>query len=412
MKLGISLYPGLSANREGNIRLLREAASLGFSRVFTSLQIPENNQEILRQDAGYLFALAEDLGLEVISDVSPAAQTILNLKELTPQALRHLHITTARFDFGFPAEFIAAFSHEINIQLNASTLRSKQLADLQRANADLSRIDGLHNFYPRPHTGLSSETLQKQNALLHRHNLAAGAFIASQDGRRGPLYAGLPSMESLRDIAPADAASILAAIGCDSLIIGDSYPSYSELHLLSDPETLARLDAQYSRKALPPKQEWQPEDFLPLHIRILTDSSEIRALLSNRFTNRPDPAAECIRTVESRTLTKNLSIPPERNEEKLTIKQPKEATDVFSGPQALHDGSFSTLLPIGTVILDNDTYGRYKGELQILTVVQEYDPRSNVIAQIEKSDLPLLSLVNAETPFRFIESKNNIYKGG
>ena len=165
MKLGISLYPGLDADRAKSLLLLQKAAALGYSRVFSSLHIPESNAASLREDALYLFACAESLGLDVIADISPLTLKILDIPELTPARLKQLHITTARFDYGIGTETIAAFSREMNVQLNASTARSVELHALLKAEADFSRIDGQHNFYPRPHTGLSSETVQRQNAL-------------------------------------------------------------------------------------------------------------------------------------------------------------------------------------------------------------------------------------------------------
>ena len=401
MKLGISIYPGLDTDREKSLLLLQNAAALGYRRVFSSLHIPESDAASLCKNALYLFAFAESLGLEVIADVSPLTLKILDIPELTPANLKSLHITTARFDFGIDPKTIAAFSREMNVQLNASTARSVQLNALLKADADFSRIDGQHNFYPRPHTGLSSETIQRQNALLHRHDIPAGVFAASQTGRRAPLFAGLPTMESLRGIAPSDAAPILTAIGCDSLIIGDSNPSLAELTALADPETLAKADARYSRKALPPKKEWQPDAPLPLHIHVLSDTPISKTLLARSYTNRPDPAADVIRAVESREAAKDLDIQPERNENKLIIEMPKEYAAAFAGPQHLANGKKSSLLPVGTVLLDSNTYGRYKGELQILTVPQPMDPRSNVIAQVTKEDVPLLSLISAEIPFRF-----------
>ena len=401
MKLGISIYPGLDTDREKSLLLLQNAAALGYRRVFSSLHISESNVTVLREEALYLFAFAESLGLEVIADISPLTLKILDIPELTPPRLKKLHITTARFDYGIGPETIADFSREMNVQLNASTLRSVQLNALLKANAVFSRIDGQHNFYPRPHTGLSSETIQRQNALLHRHDISAGVFAASQTGRRGPLYAGLPTMESLRGIAPCDAAPILTAIGCDSLIIGDSNPALTELQALTDPETLAKADARYSRKALPPKKEWQPDAPLPLHIRVLSDAPFVKELLSRTYTNRPDPAADVIRTTESRDVAKELNIAPERNENTLVIEMPKEYAAVFAGPQHLANGKKSSLLPVGTVLLDNNSYGRYKGELQILNAPQPMDPRSNVVAQVTKEDVPLLSLISAEIPFRF-----------
>ena len=401
MKLGISIYQGLDADREKSLLLLQKAADLGYTRVFSSLHIPESNTALLREEALYIFAYAESLGLEVIADVSPLSLKVLGIPELTPACLKRLHITTARFDFGIGPKTIAGFSREMNVQLNASTARSVQLNALLKADADFSRIDGQHNFYPRPHTGLSSETIQRQNALLHRHDISAGVFAASQTGRRGPLYAGLPTMESLRSIAPFDAAPILTAIGCDSLIIGDSNPSLAELQALADPENLAIADARYSRKALPPKKEWQPDAPLPLHIHVLSDTPLIKNLLARSYTNRPDPAADVIRAVESREAAKDFDITPERNENRLIIEMPKEYTAAFAGPQHLANGKKSSLLPVGTVLLDNNTYGRYKGELQVLTASQPMDPRSNVIAQVTKEDVPLLSLISAEIPFRF-----------
>ncbi len=401
MKLGISIYPGLDTDREKSLLLLQNAAALGYRRVFSSLHIPESDAASLCKDALYLFAFAESLGLEVIADVSPLTLKILDIPELTPANLKSLHIATARFDFGIDPKTIAAFSREMNVQLNASTARSVQLNALLKADADFSRIDGQHNFYPRPHTGLSSETIQRQNALLHRHDIPAGVFAASQTGRRAPLFAGLPTMESLRGIAPSDAAPILTAIGCDSLIIGDSNPSLAELTALADPETLAKADARYSRKALPPKKEWQPDAPLPLHIHVLSDTPISKTLLARSYTNRPDPAADVIRAVESREAAKDLDIQPERNENKLIIEMPKEYAAAFAGPQHLANGKKSSLLPVGTVLLDSNTYGRYKGELQVLTAPQPMDPRSNVIAQVTKEDVPLLSLISAEIPFRF-----------
>lgn len=400
MKLGISIYPGLDTSLTENIELLKKAAALGYTRLFTSLQLPECDKNTLQKETSYLLALAENLGFDTIADVSPLTQAYFSLTEITPQVLRKLHISTARFDFGFSSEKIASFSREINIQLNASTIRSRQLVSLLKAGVDFSHIDGQHNYYPRPHTGLSSETIQRQNALLHRHEIDSGAFVASTSGKRGPLFAGLPSMESLRNIAPADAAPILTAIGCDCLIIADNRPDTKELERFADPETLARADARYSRKALPPKKEWETSEPLTLRCRLLSEKNAVKDLLSHPFTNRRDPAADSIRATESRELTKNILIPPEKNEKKLIIETPKDSLGAFLGPQVLSGNRLSDLLPIGTVTLDNDDYGRYKGELQILTTVQPPDPRTNVIAQIIKEDLPLLSLISAEMPFR------------
>lgn len=154
--LGLSLYPGLDNTPGENRRLLHEAAALGFRRVFTSLQIPETRAGDLRREVGRLFGEAAELGFDIIADVSPAACGLLGIAEVTPDWLQKAHLSTVRFDFGSEADRIAAFSRVLSVQLNASTLRQARLDALRRAGAALSHLEGLHNFYPHPHTGLAA----------------------------------------------------------------------------------------------------------------------------------------------------------------------------------------------------------------------------------------------------------------
>ena len=119
MKLGISIYPGLDVDKEKCLMLLQNAAALGYKRVFSSLHIPESNAAALREEALYLYAFAESLGLEVIADVSPFTLKLLDIPELTPSRLKELHITTARFDYGIGPETIAPVRFAVSTILTA-----------------------------------------------------------------------------------------------------------------------------------------------------------------------------------------------------------------------------------------------------------------------------------------------------
>ena len=92
MKLGISIYPGLDADREQSLQFLKNAAALGYKRVFTSLHLPESDAATLRNDAIYLFSFADQLGMEVIADISPLTLKVLDIPELTPDNLKKMHI--------------------------------------------------------------------------------------------------------------------------------------------------------------------------------------------------------------------------------------------------------------------------------------------------------------------------------
>ena len=206
MKTGISLYPGLGRSCVDELALLEEAASMGITRVFTSLHIPESDAEILSMELQEILSVARHHHFDVIADVSPKTQELLNLPSLTPEQLLFRGITTVRFDYGFDVRKIALFSHMMKVQLNASTLRPEGLAALQEAGADFSHIDSLHNFYPRPHTGLGEDYVQKQTHWLQGQGISVGLFIPSQAGRRLPLREGLPTLEEDRH-RPVDLAA-------------------------------------------------------------------------------------------------------------------------------------------------------------------------------------------------------------
>ena len=351
MKLGISLYPGLDADRAKSLLLLQKAAALGYSRVFSSLHIPESNAVSLREDALYLFACAESLGLDVIADISPLTLKILDIPELTPARLKQLHITTARFDYGIGTETIAAFSREMNVQLNASTARSVELHALLKAEADFSRIDGQHNFYPRPHTGLSGAFVKKQNDLLHAFGIPVGAFLPSRAGRRGPLQEGLPTVEGDRELPLELGADRLLLLGTDFIQIGDDRPDAQELAALG----------QFSDALILPLRA---EKITTLHAK----------LMEHVYTTRADMAEEVIRMADSRAQWKACRPIPAWEAEPL---------------------------PQGAVTLDNEQYGRYAGEVEICLRDLPADGRVDLLGRVAPEARFLLPLIGPGQKIQF-----------
>ena len=398
MRTGISVYCGLSRSAAQNLKLLQTAAALGISRVFTSLQIPETDTTSFQQELEQLLAAAQTLHLDVCADISPAVQTILGLQTLTPAALLALGITTIRCDFGFTPSQLAGFSQKIRVQLNASTLTPDFLQELRTAGANFANLDALHNFYPREHTGLSSKYFQQQTAFLHDQGLSVGAFVASKTGRRGPLFAGLPTLEKQRELPVAKAAAALAKLGADSIFIGDDAPALEELQALT---AVAKKLAAANKKnagadkkltaaelAAAPNFVRTPAVAVPnwgdtvsdpaiisLPVQILTKNTKLQKFLRQTFTSRLDVAQDAIRTQESRVLLHGLVVEPDT----------------------------STVLPKtpGAITLDNKRYLRYMGELQILTSAQDPDPRTNLVAQVLPKALPLLKKIRPGQKFTF-----------
>ena len=351
---GISIYPGMDNTLEENLGLIERAASHGINRLFTSLHIPETDRDALKKDIGLLLKTAQKHQMEIISDISPRTLDILGMKEFNLSSFRMLGITTLRLDYGYTPKEIARLSHNklgMKIQLNASTMTGKILTALMEEKANLQNIDSLHNFYPRPGTGLGEETLVRKTIMLHKAGIRVGAFIPCRKKKRGPLYDGLPTLEDHREISPLLSARHLVALGIDSVFLGDSLPEEKEL------EALAGLRADQ------------------IHVRavMLTRDPVQQELLKHAFTSRIDEARDAIRAQESRGLVSGPIFP-----ENTVERRP------------------------GDITIDNENYLRYMGELEIIKTPQPADPRINVVARVSKDETFLLDYITPGRKFSFL----------
>ncbi len=357
MANGISLYPGLDNKPLENLKLIEDAARAGLTRIFTSLQIPESDTRALKAELGTLLRTAREHHMEVISDVSPATRKLLGIRDFSLSVFRMLGITTLRLDYGFSVDEIVRYSRNkqgIHIALNASTLTGAALSQLVEKKANFQNIEAIHNFYPRRGTGISEASLVGQNIMLRRLGIETGAFVPSRRGRRrSPLGDGLPTLEAHRDAETEFAARQLLAMNCDFILIGDALPTKEELQGVG---------------ALPSKE-------VVLAAKWHTADPVSRKLLANPFTSRVDAARDAIRAQESRKLlaAEGGTIAPEHAEPR----------------------------PIGAITLDNEGYGRYMGELQIITHPQDADPRTNVVGQIDADDLALIPYITPGKKFSF-----------
>ena len=348
MDNGISVYSGLNCSLEENLKLIETAATLGLRRLFTSVLIPEAGSPNLQTEFATVLIAAVECDLEVIVDVTP--ETIsdfdfaLDFEQITP-----------RLDDGFNTRQIAALSHIRRIMLNASTITEEILTTLADLEADFSNISALHNFYPHIHTGLDANYFQHQNRLLKDFDVTVGAFAASLDGRRRPpLMEGLPTVEVTRQFGVDLTARYLTALGADFVIISDSLPTFAECSSLT-----ALTDGE-----------------IVLEARSTTTDTASLKLLSQGFQCRQETSPAVIRAANGRTLTKELglTINPDNT------PQPRDC---------------------GNVTIDNLNFGRYMGEVQIVKSALAPDPRANVVAQINETDLPLLGALTPGKRFRF-----------
>jgi hypothetical protein len=339
---GISIFPGMGYRLEDNLKYMEEASKRGFTRVFTSLHIPEAG-DTLEYEAEAIAEKAASLGMELTADVSKGYMKRMESLGLGIHALR--------LDFGFSPEEIAELSNSdrYKIQLNASVLDEGSMDMLLSLGLDPQNVEVCHNYYPRRDTGISWEFMKKRNDFFHSIGMKTMAFIPSLSGRRGPLFEGLPTVEAHRVIPPLVSAQHLMKGGTDLVLFGDAIASLEELDSLSGIR----------------------QDVARLPIRLLADEAEASAFLSGIHHNRLDPAEYVIRSEESRTIKKSKVFPV----------------------NCINRDAYS-------VTIDNNGYGRYEGELQIVKKDLPADPRVNVLGSSRDGRL-LIDMLGPGDAFEF-----------
>jgi uncharacterized protein len=314
------------------------AGKMGVKRAFTSLHIPEESGDLAKR-AKELLQTAKESGIEVYADVSLRTPSHLGLESLFD--LKSLGVIGLRLDDFFENEMILNLAKEFKLALNASILFEEDIRSLLAGGLEASQLLAWHNFYPRCETGLSESFFQMQNELFRRFGIPISAYIPGDGEKRGPLFAGLPTLEDHREIDPFIAALELFHLGVEDVYIGD--PEVSETLL----KKLIEVDVNNSV------------------------SIRVKGNLEGEFKLRPDISRDVLRLMDTRSAE---FISPEK-----TLAR-----------------------PAGTITRDNDSYGRYRGEVQISLRDLPADERVNVIGSVVKEDIPLLSYLKPGQRLKFI----------
>ncbi|SFA40938.1 hypothetical protein SAMN05192569_1002214 [Parageobacillus thermantarcticus] len=334
-----------------------QANRFGCRELFTSLHIPEDDLAIYRKRLQEIGELAKRYEVGIVADVTPASLVKIGMDGDNLDLLVRSGIRGLRLDDGFSVEEAAQLSHQIKVVFNASTVTEEECDKLVACDVNWNHLEAWHNFYPRPETGLSKETVIRKNKMLRRKGIRTiAAFIPGNKEKRGPLHQGLPTLEAHRNIDPLCAyAELVRDCGVNKVFVGDGS--------MTD-EALMRM------------KEFR-DGVIPLRYRPLIQQHELLSMIETVHTNRRDAARDVIRSLESRL---SFLWPKHLMEPACTIERQK-----------------------GSVTMDNIRYGRYAGELQITLTDLPADDKVNVIGRIIAEDLPLLAYVGGGQRFRLVQ---------
>lgn len=305
------------------------AGKMGVKRAFTSLHIPEESGDLANR-AMTLLQKAKECGIEVYADVSLKTPGHLGLDSLF--ALKSLGVSGLRLDDFFENKLILNLAKEFKLALNASILFENDIRALLDGGLKADQLLAWHNFYPRIETGLSDWFFHSQNELYKKYGIPVSAYIPGDGEKRGPLFEGLPTLEEHREMDPFVSALELFHTGVEDVYIGDPEVSENLLKKLID------FDREHC-----------------IEVRI-------EGFQEGEFKLRPDFSRDVLRFMDTRSVG---PVVPENTSDRL----------------------------FGSITMDNDRYGRYRGEIQITLCDLPADERVNVVGRVVEDDLLLLTLL-------------------
>ena len=309
--------------------------------VFTSLHIGEEVSDTYVEDVQAMCDWLHSQGFSIMADVSPYTLEHFEVDSLA-DLVTQLHLDNLRLDFGFDLQSLADELQDVTLTFNASTI----LGEMEAHEESFY----MHNFYPRPETGLDIELFERLNKQIRESKGKLFAFLSGDLDRRGPIFEGLPTLEHHRNLAPyAQYVDLIQTYEMDAVYLGDLNLSDKQLELIL---------------------QFQEDGMIRMPV---TFKQENEYLFNQLFTVRVDSPKGLIRVQESREFA-------QRGKE-IT---PKEIMDRVRG----------------TVTMDNARYKRYSGEVQIMREDYPADERVNVIGKL--SDDYLLLINNLANGHQFI----------
>ncbi|WP_088013221.1 DUF871 domain-containing protein [Gottfriedia acidiceleris] len=348
-KLGVSIYPEHS-KPEKDKEYLALASQYGFERVFTCLLSVNKPKEIIMEEFINIIAYAKSLGMEVILDVAPAVFEKLDISYDDLSFFAQLGADGIRLDLGFDGlkeSKMTYNSYGLKIELNMSN-DVDYLENILMHQGNKSLLLGCHNFYPQRYTGLPYDFFIKCSERFKKHGIRTAAFVTSHHGNIGPwdINDGLCTIEQHRSL-PIDvqAKHLWATKLIDDVIIGNAYASEDELQLLG---SLNR-------------------DFVELKVKLQPEISDTEKNISlgELHIRRGDISEYMIRSVEVRKKFATEDFPI-RN----SIKQQK-----------------------GRIFIGNNSFGKYKGELQVVLKDMPLDSRKNYIGDVVEEEHFLIDYI-------------------
>lgn len=388
---GVTVYPDLRPMDEID-QYLKRAASYGCTKVFTSMFSMKGDGEALRRCFAPFIAETHRYGMQVSLDINPECIARMGASAENLEPFHAIGADILRLDISCGLENdlkLLANPYGICFEFNASLPGcDAYLQKLLDRGADPGRIRMCFNFYPQRYTAMKWQKFLEAARALKALGVPVCAFISSHAPHTHGVWAavdGLPTVEFMRDY-PLDlqARLLLATDLVDTVAIGNAYAAEEELAALcpclqtveDDPNSklnqiLKAMGAGGKHSAAPQRR---------LRLTLEPDLAPIeREILFDFFphTDVGDSSEWIWRSRMPRFVYRDAPIP-----------QRPCAKPMFE---------------VGDVVMVNDTYHHYAGEVQIVLRPIRNDGQRNLLGHLNEQEQAMLPLIREGDTVIFME---------
>ncbi len=389
-EIGVSVYPDLRPLDE--IRdYLKLAAKYGCTRVFSSMfSVEGTNEEIINYFRDFIKA-AHEVGMKVSLDVNPNFMAKIGADYDDISLFNEIGCDIIRMDMSYGKEkdlVLCNNPYGIQIQLNASFKAGEEAAFLKENGIGPDQLMFGHNFYPQRYTALKWKNFLDTNKALEKYGYPIEAFVSSTAPNTHGVWDardGLPTVEKLRDLPIDLQARILFGTGnVENLLIGNAYATEEEFKalkgVLDEPRKMedSPMYELYKKMGFPMK-EMDEEKVLKVNLE--KDISENERWMLMEFyplSDMGDSSEWIWRSRNGRFLNRNRPIEPRK-----------------------YEGEY---FPVGSVLIVNDNYKHYAGEIQIARREIRNDGQRNIVARLAPHEEEMLEMINDGDFVRFVEA--------
>ena len=381
-KLGISIYPEV-LGEEPTIKYLDMAAKNNFKTVFANLLEIKNDEEGRARLEMFkrVFHHARKLGMDMMIDVNPYVYEQFNLPPTELQFFKDLGANIVRLDTDFGGEVEAKLSNNdlgMKIVLNPS-MTTDTFLNAIKFGADPKKFVANHNFYPMRYTGLEYETFLTNSMVYKTHGTPVSAWITlpPENNGVGPwnVNEGMVTLEEHRDLSLKDQVLWFLKLGFMDEILISQQPA-TEAQLVELGQLIKSVEEFKKDKVKELKLDVMTEDQTEIDILNFSRHLEMHGMKAVNHVARPDVTSYFVRAWMTRHTFEDATIKP-HNEGKL--------------------------LKRGDVVILNDGFKRYKGEVHIITreIDDSKDKLRNLVGRISEEDMHKIDFIGGLNEFKF-----------